>query len=207
MSAPGWYPDPGGQGQRYFDGTNWTDQRAPAPPAPPQKSRAWLWVLLSAVGVGVLFFGGCVAFVGMVASNVEDSSGPAATREAAGTIGSEVRDGKFAFIVESVGPAANWYGAPQPRGRWVIATVKVANVGNEPQSFFVQNQKLIDAAGREYAADSSAARQLNADTMVLDLGPGFALSVKIPFDIPTSATPAALVLHDSMLSSGVKVDV
>ena len=26
-ATPGWYPDPmGGAGQRYYDGTNWTDQ-------------------------------------------------------------------------------------------------------------------------------------------------------------------------------------
>lgn len=34
---PGWYPDPGGGNtQRYFDGTTWTDQLAPfsTPPIP-----------------------------------------------------------------------------------------------------------------------------------------------------------------------------
>jgi hypothetical protein len=31
--SAGWYPDPGGTpGQRYFDGTDWTEHRA-APPA------------------------------------------------------------------------------------------------------------------------------------------------------------------------------
>lgn len=30
--APGWYPDPGGQGLRWWDGSRWTDQvRAPEP--------------------------------------------------------------------------------------------------------------------------------------------------------------------------------
>jgi hypothetical protein len=33
-SAPGWYPDPKSGGQRYFDGTDWTDETAPAPPSP-----------------------------------------------------------------------------------------------------------------------------------------------------------------------------
>jgi TM2 domain-containing membrane protein YozV len=33
MSAPGWYPDPTDpSSQRYFDGTNWTESRAPAAP-------------------------------------------------------------------------------------------------------------------------------------------------------------------------------
>lgn len=26
--AAGWYPDPGGRGQRYFDGSQWTDHRS-----------------------------------------------------------------------------------------------------------------------------------------------------------------------------------
>ena len=35
MSTPGWYPDPSGApGQRYWNGTNWTE----APPAPTQQS-------------------------------------------------------------------------------------------------------------------------------------------------------------------------
>lgn len=35
-SAPGWYPDPGGQpGQRYHDGQRWTQDFVPTPPAVP----------------------------------------------------------------------------------------------------------------------------------------------------------------------------
>lgn len=43
MSAPGWYPDPSGNGgQRYFDGSNWGPTAPPPPssqyptPRPPQ---------------------------------------------------------------------------------------------------------------------------------------------------------------------------
>src|SRR4051794_11669597 len=38
QAAPGWYGDPDGNGQRYWDGTRWTDHHPPAPvatPAPP----------------------------------------------------------------------------------------------------------------------------------------------------------------------------
>jgi uncharacterized protein DUF2510 len=37
--APGWYPDPGGAGQRYWDGATWTTHIAPPPPRS-QKSDA-----------------------------------------------------------------------------------------------------------------------------------------------------------------------
>jgi hypothetical protein len=33
MTAAGWYPDPSGQGQRYFDGQRWTEHLVPPPPS------------------------------------------------------------------------------------------------------------------------------------------------------------------------------
>ena len=38
-APPGWYPDPQGTGQRYWDGTQWT-QQAPAAPAGPADAYA-----------------------------------------------------------------------------------------------------------------------------------------------------------------------
>jgi hypothetical protein len=41
---PGWYPDPEGHGQRYFDGTQWTEHRSGVqqlPPQPPQQQSGW----------------------------------------------------------------------------------------------------------------------------------------------------------------------
>ncbi|MGO8852570.1 MAG: DUF2510 domain-containing protein [Mycobacterium sp.] len=36
LAPPGWYPDPSGPpGQRYWDGSNWTEHRVAAPPPPP----------------------------------------------------------------------------------------------------------------------------------------------------------------------------
>ncbi|WP_370332620.1 DUF4352 domain-containing protein [Mycolicibacterium hippocampi] len=206
MSAPGWYPDPAGSGQqRYFDGKDWTGQYAPHAQPPQRKSRVGLWVLLSVVGVMILGFGGCVAFFGAVASNMDEGS--SASQDPAGGLNQRVRDGKFEFSVGDVSARARPE-LPPARGQWVVAEVTVVNIGNEPQSFFVGNQKLIDTQGREYAADNMAAMRINTDdTMVLDLGPGFAISVLIPFDVPPGAQPATLELHDSAFSGGVLVDV
>src|SRR3954464_12275107 len=60
-TPPGWYPDPQGPGQRYFDGEQWTEHRSgaqqlpPTPPPvvgpgyaqarPPKKNNAWKWIL------------------------------------------------------------------------------------------------------------------------------------------------------------------
>lgn len=34
MPRSGWYPDPSGPGQRYFDGVKWTEHHVPPPPQP-----------------------------------------------------------------------------------------------------------------------------------------------------------------------------
>lgn len=79
-TPPGWYPDPqGGPGQRYFDGTTWTEHRAANQQTQPQyvyvaapkKTPVWPWILGGIVLVIFLGIGGCVAFVGGVASNID----------------------------------------------------------------------------------------------------------------------------------------
>ena len=71
-TPPGWYNDPQGQGQRYWDGNQWTEQRAPAPQQPqyqpPQKKGGGSTVLKVMLGVFLAFallIGGCIALVGV----------------------------------------------------------------------------------------------------------------------------------------------
>jgi hypothetical protein len=206
MSAPtppGWYPDPTSQGQRYFDGRQWTQHRITPPPQHKGTGKTVLWVV---VGVIVLFFGGCATLIAF-SMNAADEPGHVTGAEVG--LNQRVSDGKFSFIVTDVSTPANWVGDPRPRGKWVIATMTVTNTGDQPQSFFVQNQKLIDTAGREYAADTMASYAMNPSdsTMVIDMNPGFSLTVKVPFDVPPGAQPAAVVVHDSAFSGGAKVNL
>jgi hypothetical protein len=207
VTAPGWYPDPGGQGQRYYDGAQWTEQRAlvyaSAPPAR-KGTHPIVWVLLGLVLVPVLLFGGCAALIAIGMSN--DKSGSRSTIAESASVGQHVSDGKFDFVVNNV-ETAKWVGTPGPRGVYIIATMTVTNTGTEPQSFFAQNQKLIDTAGRSYAADSMAALSMNQDSMVIDMNPGFSITVKVPFDVPPGTVPDKIELHDSAFSSGVSVQV
>lgn len=79
-TPPGWYPDPeGGTGQRYFDGTKWTEHQAAGQQAQPQvvyvsapkKKPVWPWALGAIALVIFLGVGACVAFIGGVASNID----------------------------------------------------------------------------------------------------------------------------------------
>jgi hypothetical protein len=135
-----------------------------------------------------------------------DDSGSGSTSAESVPIGTHVSDSKFDFVVNQV-EIANWVGQPGPRGAYIIATTRVTNTGNERQSFFAQNQKLIDTAGREYAADSIAALSMNSNSMVIDMNPGFSITVKVPFDVPPGTTPDKIAVHHSAFSGDATVDV
>jgi hypothetical protein len=199
----GWYPDPSGAPrQRYWDGQQWT-AHAPAPHA---LGRSGLWIALSVIAVVVLFFGGCSVLVaaGSKSSNAPRSDsfgGPFAP------LGTPVHDGELEFVVSDVSTPGDVRSAPRPRGQWIIATMTVRNLDDEPQEFVANNQKLIDSTGHTYAADTAAAVAINRTSMVIAMHPGTDIAMKVPFDVPAGALPTAIELHDSVFSSGVRVQL
>ena len=88
------------------------------------------------------------------------------------------------------------------QGEFIVVTLSVTNIGDVPQSYFGQNQKLIDTSGREYGANSAADMYMN-DAGFGDINPGNAIQVRVAFDVPPRTSPAELELHDSMFSGGV----
>jgi Domain of unknown function (DUF4352)/Protein of unknown function (DUF2510) len=203
MTTPaGWYPDPSGvPGKRYFDGARWTQHYNRPPTKPPR----------APIGKTLLIIGGIVVLVvlGVGLALLRESPDFAVTDVLGpepASLNSAVSDGKMTFVVSDVSPATHWVGNPQPRGQWVIATMTVTNTGNEPQSFFAQNQKLTDTNGREYAADTMAAYAMNQDdAMTIDVNPGFCINVKVPFDVPPGTQLDKIELHDSAFSGGATV--
>jgi hypothetical protein len=124
-SAPGWYPDPKSGGQRYFDGTDWTDQTAPAPasayyagpPQTPQKKRGGCLK-------SVLIFIGVVILIGIIGnscgSHDKDSSSSSSSSSRSST----------ASATTSAGPKkpdATFTTAPGPDGEDVTARFAIGD--------------------------------------------------------------------------------
>jgi hypothetical protein len=83
--------------------------------------------------------------------------------------------------------------------------MSVANIGNEAQSYYGSNQKLVDTSHREYEPNSEADMWMNQGTG--DINPGNNIQVRAAFDVPPGTVPAELELHDSMLSGGVRLSL
>lgn len=200
-------PLPGGQ-QPYYPPTG-------QPQPQPKKRKKWPWILGAILVVIII-----AALSGGGDDNGADSTGTPgngggsaqqADSPAAG-IGTEVRDGKFAFTVTSVETGQTQAGSNQylnktPQGQFVFVYVDVTNIGDRAQAYFGSNQKLIDAQGREFVNDTEAEIYANENYTVGDINPGNTASVVVVFDIPVDAQPKTVELHDSMFSGGAVVNI
>lgn len=228
--------------QRYWNGTMWSDATRAGrgltslqDQTQPQKKPMSVGVKLLIVGLSIM--GGGI-FISAVSSN--DGSTSTTTRIAttnrapyvavdkvspetksatttkqapiATGFGTEIRDGKFAFVVTNVesglatlGEKSSWFNETA-EGQFVVVYVDVTNTSTKPQFYSSTNQRLIDLQGREFTNNSSAEWALEGDDKGAgDLNPGITRSTRLVFDIPVEAVPAALEVHDSMFSSGARV--
>ena len=205
----------------YWDGHGWA---APQAPVATKNSSNGGKVALVVVGVFVVLFaiGKCGSGDDKTSSSSSSASrtstsrpfaAPAAPAQpatpTAAPVGSPVRDGKFEFRVLSMtrapqaGDVSNPYMTVDAQGEFIILTMSVANIGDEAQSYFGGNQKLVDITGREYEANSEADMWMNSGTG--DINPGNSIQVKAAFDVPPGTQPSELEVHDSMFSGGAKV--
>lgn len=131
--------------------------------------------------------------------------------------GSSVRDGQFEFRVakverlKSVGdPSTNWLVQTTAQGEYIVVTMQVTNIGDVAATYFGQNQKLINADGQQFAADTMADVYVNREIGPLPtINPGNWIWGRAAFDVP-AGTPLGgvkLELHDSMFSGGVNVQI
>lgn len=129
------------------------------------------------------------------------------------TMNTPVRDGKFEFVVNGVETGIstlgdNPYLAKEAQGQFVIVTMTVSNISDQPKSLSPSDQKLVDEQGRTFGPDTSAALNLDSDVPIWDqINPGNTVTMPVVFDMPVDAVPTAIELHDSMFSNGVTVSL
>lgn len=126
-------------------------------------------------------------------------------------IGDPVRDGKFEFVVQKVKCGVSRVGnnllGERAQGQFCLVTLKVKNIGKEPQTFTDGAQKAYAADGTEYSTNSSASIYANDEnsTIFNEINPGNGITGVIVFDIPKDSKLDKLELHDSHFSGGVTV--
>ena len=191
------------------------------PPPPPQKKRSKTKIILGSVAaIFVVWF--MIGFIGggndkptptAASASTSSTAAPAVPVDNTAPAGSAVRDGKFEFRVVSIeraktvsDPTDNPYMTVTAQGEFILVTLSVQNIGDQPQNYFGDNQKLVDAAGREYGANSEAGLWMNTDDSIMgDINPGNSIQVRVAFDVPVGTQAGELELHDSMFSGGVSV--
>jgi hypothetical protein len=123
---------------------------------------------------------------------------PLAETGAAG-IGDPVRTGDFTITVTAVEDGPPYIGGPpsffEPRGQFVLVHVTVRNDGASPRQFAVEDQYLIDDAGRK--SEGYIDRR---DLFQADIHPGDTVAGGLVFDIASDAVPAWIELRGSLSS-------
>jgi hypothetical protein len=196
----------------------------PGPYAPPPaRKRSGLkgcLIVVAAVFVGIVILGAVGAAIGGGTSAKSPVATPAETQSAAAApakkkpvngVGRDYRDGKFAFTVtkikKGVHRVGDQYVGQTAQGQFVLVYVTVANIGNEARTFDSGSQKLKDAEGREFSADTEATIAMGDESKAFleDINPGNGVHGILVFDVPKSIKLKSLELHDSPFSGGVTV--
>jgi len=118
----------------------------------------------------------------------------------AGRVGQEVRDGKFAFLVDQIDACI---------GQPVKISMKVTNTSDVPWTFSADDQVLLREPSRatgEIPRGGFGCSRCDGEGKDLNINPGDSVATVVLFDI-RDEEPAitAVELHDSGLSMGVKV--
>jgi hypothetical protein len=177
-------------------------------------------------GIGVLIVIGIIASAaGGSKSTTTTSKGSSPTASTSSTksstaslakINQPADDGKLQFTVTGIQcnqsqvedpsdtDVATTAGAP-----YCIVSLNVKNIQTVAQTFDSSSQYLYDATNKQYSVDSGATITLNPESSNFmedpTVNPGVSISGQLVYDIPSTITPAYAILHDSSLSSGVKV--
>lgn len=229
---PRYTPPPNTSGPHYYTAGY---PPGPVPQqAKPRKTSPYPWILGGLAALVVVLFFVLIAVVALTPSEPGDRSSASSPSDNAiagttenrpnrpSTTGTTTRpelipmnapakDGSLTFTVTGTETGLSQVGdsflMQQAQGQFVVVTVRVRNDGNKATSFSPSNQILLDEKQREFETDTTAQIALNDnDIAVWDkINPGNTATVKLVFDIPKSAVPAAIELHDRMFGAGITV--
>jgi Domain of unknown function (DUF4352) len=133
------------------------------------------------------------------------------TPPALAMVGQEVRDGKFAFVVNSVdrsktaGDPSNKIETVTAQGEFLNVHMTVTNVGDRTQDFLASNQKL-SIGGNEFSPNGTAAMWIGS--MTVGINPGNSVQAVVSFDVPPgTSSGGVLTVHDTIFSGGAKISL
>ncbi len=125
--------------------------------------------------------------------------------------GVPVRDGQLEFVVQSVECDVPSIGRPgflrEADGAYCLIPVEVRNVGRESRQLNEWQVALHDSAGERHNADVAARWFLEQGNLWESVDPGASVQGTMVFDIPAGAQPVHLEFHDTLLSSGVELEL
>lgn len=170
---------------------------ASAPP-PSRGWPWWAWTLLAG-GIALILLTVVAAAVIVAYSTRQPRlSGPTST---------PVRDGQFEFTATRPDCSRAAIDDRKPRGRWCTVVLKVRNTGRRPQSFAIGHQHGEDADRARYEPDAAASKTLSRNLPTRDVNPGIEFTCVLAFDVGREAVLTTLVVHDSWLSGGARIDL
>ncbi|MEU7835399.1 protein kinase [Nonomuraea sp. NPDC049129] len=114
---------------------------------------------------------------------------------------SPAQDGKLKFAVTGTKCPKPAKGAKQ---RTCQVSLKVNNIGQEARVLYPGQQKLLDEDDALHGG-TKLLDKAGAEVTPVRIGPGQSFSGALLFELPKEAQPAGLELHDSGLSTGVRV--
>jgi len=180
---------------------------------PKRKGRGCLIAVLAVVGLIVLVVV-IAAISGGKSGSSSAPSSPGATADGgtqAAGLNTPVRDGSFEFVVTKSKCGVTSVGTSllsrKPQGQFCLVTMTVKNIGDKAQLFDASSQKGFSPSGAQYDADGAASlyANKNAETFLTNINPGNSVTGVVVFDIPKAEKLAAVELHDSPFSGGIKV--
>ncbi|MFG2293047.1 DUF4352 domain-containing protein [Streptomyces sp. NPDC048603] len=190
-------------------------QWGPVPPRPPD-GRSWfarhpLLTVLLAVTATLAAFGIAGSLTGGQPRPTVPPGRAVADSGHLPGLGEPARDGKFEFTVTRLRPGVSNIGGQYGRdaqGQFFLVHMTVRNIGDRAQTFDGSDQKLIDRNGSEYSADTAAALYLDKSESFLNrINPGNTVDGIVVFDVPRTASPVRIELHDSLFSGGTTIDL